>query len=98
MWRLLSSDLTGTLQSASHTGEVGKQNNSMSVGWLCPGVRGVVKNAKSFPMQVTDISFGRRSDVVCTVSDAGEVRCGEYHRVCRHKDIQKMECQLHKTK
>jgi len=43
MWRLLSSDLTGTLQSASHTGEV------------------------------TDISFGRRSDVVCTVSDAGEV-------------------------
>lgn len=43
MWRLLSSDLTGTLQSASHTGEV------------------------------TDIAFGPRSDVVCTVSDTGEV-------------------------
>eukprot|EP00437_Effrenium_voratum_P020813 CAMPEP_0181448042 /NCGR_PEP_ID=MMETSP1110-20121109/26935_1 /TAXON_ID=174948 /ORGANISM="Symbiodinium sp., Strain CCMP421" /LENGTH=623 /DNA_ID=CAMNT_0023572177 /DNA_START=6 /DNA_END=1874 /DNA_ORIENTATION=+ len=43
MWRLLSSDLTATLQSASHTGEV------------------------------TDISFGAKSDVVCTTSDTGEV-------------------------
>eukprot|EP00913_Durusdinium_trenchii_P022995 g21591.t1 len=43
MWRLLSSDLTATLQSASHTGEV------------------------------TDIAFGTRSDVLCTVSDTGEV-------------------------
>ncbi|CAJ1402866.1 unnamed protein product [Effrenium voratum] len=43
MWRLLSSDLTATLQMASHTGEV------------------------------TDIAFGGRSDVVCTVSDVGEV-------------------------
>ena len=41
MWRLLSSDLTGTLQSASHTGEVGEHFFSISVGWLCPGVRGV---------------------------------------------------------
>eukprot|EP00933_Yihiella_yeosuensis_P048527 TRINITY_DN4478_c0_g1_i2.p1 TRINITY_DN4478_c0_g1~~TRINITY_DN4478_c0_g1_i2.p1 ORF type:complete len:668 (-),score=88.39 TRINITY_DN4478_c0_g1_i2:145-2001(-) len=43
LWRLLSSDLTATLQAASHTGEV------------------------------TDISFGSSSDVVCTTSDTGEV-------------------------
>jgi len=43
LWRLLISDLTATLQSASHTGEV------------------------------TDVSFGSSSDVVCTTSDTGEV-------------------------
>merc|ERR1719346_561049 len=42
LWRMLTSDLTATLQAVSHTGEV------------------------------TDISFGPSSDVVCTVSDAGE--------------------------
>eukprot|EP00442_Polarella_glacialis_P000386 CAMPEP_0115057730 /NCGR_PEP_ID=MMETSP0227-20121206/5933_1 /TAXON_ID=89957 /ORGANISM="Polarella glacialis, Strain CCMP 1383" /LENGTH=617 /DNA_ID=CAMNT_0002442591 /DNA_START=85 /DNA_END=1938 /DNA_ORIENTATION=- len=43
LWRLLSSDLTATLQAATHTGEV------------------------------TDVSFGASSDVMCTASDAGEV-------------------------